>query len=162
MNLKKTQYGREGRIFCKLCDSEIKLYIPDDEVTEEYAQKCVEALNNMSEETIDVICRAAKAYCLKFMEIAESDFEEEMTVQITSETPAKELLKCFTPTTLIVEEPENDSKIGYQLECNCDWEIEHGMEIDILEERVVYLGTFDGYSPWLEYDESEWNFVNSI
>lgn len=163
MNLKKTEFGREGTVFCKLRDSEIDLFIPDEEVTEKYIEKCVEAMNNMSDETIDVICRAAKAYCLKYKELlTDDDFEEFMTVPITPETPAKELLKCFAPTELIIENPDDDTKIGYQLSCRCDWEIEHGIEIDILDDKVVYLSSFNDRSPWCKYDETEWNFVNSI
>lgn len=162
MNLNKTEYGREGTVFCKLCNSEIELFIPDDEVTEKYVEKCIEAMNNIPDETIDVICRAAKSYCLKFMEIADDDFYENMTIPITSETPAKEILKCFSPTALTIENPEDENKIGYRLDCRCDWEIEHGMEIDILDDKVVYLSSFNDYSPWCKYDESEWNFVNSI
>lgn len=80
MNLKKTNFGREGTVVCKLRGSEIDLLIADDEVTEEYAEKCVEAVNHMSDE----------------------------------------------------RNPKDAAKIGYQFECGCDWEIEHGMEIDIL------------------------------
>ena len=162
MNLKKTNFGREGTVFCKLRGSEIDLLISDDEVTEEYAEKCVEAMNHMSDETIETICQAAKAYCLKFMELAGDVIEEDMTVPITAETPAKEILKCFAPTILVIQNPKDDTKTGYQFECGCDWEIEHGMEIDILDDKVVFLGPFEGRSPWHEYDESEWNFVNSI
>lgn len=164
MKLKKTDLGREGTVSCKLFGSEIRLHIPDDEVTEAYAEKCIEAMNNLPDETIDAICRAAKAYCLKYKELlADDDFMEFMTIPITPETPAKEIMKCFAPTVLIIEKPEDDTRTGYQLECRCDWEIEHGMEIDILDDKVVFLSSFEGRSPWYEYDDNdEWNFVNSV
>ena len=112
---------------------------------------------------LDTICRGAKAYCLDLMEIAESDWDEELTIPVTVDTPQMEMLKCFKPTTFIVEEPEDKNKIGYQLECCCDWEIEHGMEIDILDDKVVYLSSFNGYSPWTEFDDDDsFNYINQI
>lgn len=134
----------------------------DEEVSIEYAQKCAEHFNNLSSEMVETICRGAKAYCLDFMEIASGDWDEELTIPVTAETPAMEMLKCFSPTLLIIEEPDDENRIGYQLECSCDWEIEHGMEIDILENKVVYLSSFNDYSPWLEYDNGEYNYINQI
>ena len=163
MELKKTNFGREGTVFFKLYNKDIDISL-DDGVTDEYAEKCVEAMNNMPGETIDVICRAAKAYCLKYKELlTDDDFNEFMTIPFTSETPAKEILKCFGITGLAVEIPKDDTKIGYQLGGWCDWDIEHGIEIDILDDKVVFLSSFDGCSPWREYnDTDEWNFVNFI
>ena len=117
----------------------------------------------MSVELIDRICRASKAYCLDFMDIVgEEEIMEELTVPIYPDTDPKEILKCFYPTVLIVEKPDDESKIGWQAECNCDWEIEHGMEIDVLDGKLVYLSSFNDYSPWSEYDEDDYNFVNRI
>jgi len=46
--LRVTEYGREGKVYCDLCGSEIGIYIPDEEVTEEYANRCVENMNSLS------------------------------------------------------------------------------------------------------------------
>jgi len=161
-NLHKTDIGREGTVWCEPFQKEIEIFLPDDEVTIKYAEKCIDAMNHMSSEMLRVICKAAKAYCLKFMYEIDDTLDDEMTVPIREDTPEKEILKCFSPTCLIIETPDDISRIGYQLECDCDWEIEHGMEIDILDDKVVYLSAFDGYSPWSEYDNGEWNFVNAV
>ncbi|MDE5835354.1 MAG: hypothetical protein K2H26_07535, partial [Ruminococcus sp.] len=118
--------------------------------------------NNLSGEMVETICKCAKAYCLDFMELTYGDWDEELTIPVNSETPPLEMLKCFRPTTLIIEEPEDLNKIGYHLECSCEWEIEHGMEIDILDNKVVYLSSCSGYSPWYEYDDDESNYINKI
>ena len=160
-DIKQGAYGIEGKLYSKIFDTEIDVRI-DDDVNIEYAQKCAEHFNNMTDKMLDTICRGAKAYCLDFMELAGGDWDEELTIHVNAETPATDMMKCFKPTVFIVEKPADESKTGYQLECSCDWEIEHGMEIDILEDKVVYLSSFDGYSPWLKYDENDWNYINKI
>ncbi|HAJ96223.1 MAG TPA: hypothetical protein DCO72_00575 [Ruminococcus sp.] len=160
-NFHAVDYGRIGKMYCIPFQTEIEVLVTDEEVTEDYIEKCANALNHLSQELMDTICKGAKAYCLKFMEIVDDDFEE-MSIPVDESTSFREMLKCFSVMELIVPEPEDETKIGYQLFCCCDWEIEHGMEIDILENKVVYLSAFNGFSPWMEYDEGEWNFVNGI
>ena len=160
-DLQDKGYGRVGKMHCIPFQKEIQVFLRDDEVTEEYAEKCADALNHMSQELIDTICKGAKAYCLKFMEIVDDDFKE-MSIPVDESTSFREMLKCFSVMELVILEPKDKTKIGYQLFCCCDWEIEHGMEIDILENKVVYLSAFNGFSPWRKYDNGEWNFVNGI
>ncbi len=159
-DIRKTEFGIEGKLYSKVFNTEMEVMI-DEEVNIEYAQKCAEHFNSLNSELVETICKGAKAYCLDFMEMAEN-FDEELTIPVNSETPPLEMLKCFSPTLLIIEEPDDENKIGYKLECCCDWEIEHGMEIDILDNKVVYLSSFNDYSPWLEYDDSEYNYINQI
>ncbi len=160
-DIRKTEFGIEGKLYSEIFKTEIDVTF-DEEVSIEYAQKCAEHFNSLNSEMVETICRGAKAYCLDFMEIAGGDWDEELTIPVTPETPAPEMLKCFRPTLLIIEEPDDESKTGYKLECSCDWEIEHGMEIDILDNKVMYLSSFNDYSPWLEYDTSEYNYINKI
>lgn len=160
-DIRKTELGIEGKLYSKVFNTEIEVMI-DEEASIEYAQKCAEHFNNLSSEMIETICRGAKAYCLDFMEIASGDWDEELTIPVTAETPALEMLKCFKPTLLIIEKPDDENKTGYQLECSCDWETEHDMEIDILDNKVMYLSSFNAYSPWLEYDADESNYINQI
>lgn len=96
------------------------------------------------------------------MEIADGNFDEELTIPVNLETPALEMLKCFKPQALIIEKPYDENKIGYQIECSCDCEVEHGMEIDILDNKVVYLSSFNGYSPWYECNNEKSNYINQI
>ncbi|MDE6425882.1 MAG: hypothetical protein K2K89_07075 [Ruminococcus sp.] len=151
-----------NKLYSEIFHTEIEVSIYD-EVSIEYAQKCVEHFRNLSPEMLETICKGAKAYCLDLMDITGGELAEDLTIPVTAETQPFEMLKCFKPISLIIEEPEDENKTGYQLECCCDWEIEHGMEIDILDNKVVYLSSFNGYSPWLEYDdEDESNYINKI
>lgn len=160
-DIKQGAYGIEGKLYSKIFNIEIDVII-EDNVDIEYALKCSEHFNSMTDKMLDTICRGAKAYCLDFMEEVGGDFYGEMKISITPETPPLEMLKCFRPTVFIVKKNKDENKIGYQLECRSDWEIEHSMEIDILDEKVVYLGIFSFYSPWREYNDIEWNYINQI
>ena len=117
--LGKDSVYREGKLYCKLWDKEISVMLFDEDVTIEYAEKCAEAVNSMPPELVNAICIAAKKYCIEFCE------------EISDEWG------------MVVESPQDPTRIGYQLECNCDWEEEHGMEIDILDNKLVYLSSYN-------------------
>ena len=153
----------EGRAYCRLCDKEIEVDLYDD-VPIEYAEKCVEAMNAMPEELVDDICRAAKRYCLEFLDaVGGAELNDiELTVPVDENTPVREMLKCFEVGTLIVSAPQDPARTGYQLSGNCDWEEEHGIEIVILDNRLVYLGEFSGVSPWEDHTDESWNAAAHI
>ncbi len=153
----------EGKVYCKPWDKEIDVDMYGD-VEIEYAQKCAEAMNSMPDELMDAICRAAKKYCIEFLDdIGGAELNEiEMTIPVDEDTPPREMLKCFEVGTLAVETPEDPSRIGYQLSGNCDWEEEHGIEIDILDDKLVYLGEYTGESPWTDHSQESWNSAAHI
>lgn len=155
-------YGIEGKIYSEIFHTEMEVMVKEG-ASIEYAQKCAEHFNSLNSELVETICRGAKAYYLDFMEEVGGDFYGKMKISVTAKTPVLEMLKCFKPAVLIVEKPADENKIGYCLECCCDWEIEHGMEIDILDDKVVYLNSFHGYSPWHEYrTDDKYNYINKI
>ena len=45
---------------------------------------------------------------------------------------------------------------------NCDREEKHGIEIDILDGKLVYLSEYGGESPWEDHSDEEWNFAACI
>ena len=134
----------EGKVYCKLSDTEIDVDLYGD-VPIEYAEKCVEAMNSMSEDLVDAICRAAKQYCLEYLDaVGGAELNEiNLTIPVNENTPPREMLK-------------------YQLSGNCDWEEEHGIEIVILDDRLVYLGEFTDESPWTDHSEESWNAAASV
>ena len=162
--LTKKVFYREGKVYCRLWDTEITVYLFEDAVTLEYAERCAAAMNAMPEALIDAICRAAKAFCIDFCESISEEWRAELklSVPVSADTPPREMLKCFRPTGLTVEPPEDPSRIGYQLECVCDWEEEHGMEIDILDDQLVFLSEFTGDSPWVDHTDESWNYAQRI
>ena len=96
----------------------------------------------MPDDLIDAIYKAAKKYCIDLLDDmgGAEENEIELTIPVDKNTKPEDMLKCFEIGTLVVEDPKDPSRIGYQLSGNCDWEEEHGIEIDILDDKVVYLG----------------------
>lgn len=89
------------------------------------------------------------------------EIEQKMPVQVNEDTPSLEMLKYFSVSALIVDAPQDCSRIGYQLCGNCDWEEEHGIVIDILDGKLVYLSEYSSQSPWDDHLE-EWNYAAHI
>lgn len=162
-NLHDTEYGPEGTMHWELFDEDITVSL-DEGVDIAYAEKCAEALNDLPEETIKTIWEAAKRYCLFFIDLCGDDWDEynEMTIKVTKRTPAEKIKSQIYPSCLIVNEPRGGG-IGFHLECNCSWEVEHGLEITVLDNKLVYLGAFEGQDAWGKFDpDNEWNFVNGV
>lgn len=162
-DLEEGEYGLEGSFDWELFGEVIEVQI-DEEVDTKYAEKCAESLQNLPEETIQAIWEAAKRYCLFFMELCGDDWDDfnEMSIEVTEDMPAEEIKTEIYPSVLIINEPEGNG-IGFHIECGCTWEIEHGLEITILDGKLVYLGPFEDNRPWNNYPkDNKWNFVNNI
>lgn len=162
-DIHKGDYGIEGKVSWELFDTEISVGM-DDNVDITYAEKCAEALNNLPEETIKSIWEAAKKYCLYFIDLCGDEWDDwnEMSFEVTKETPAEKIKSEIFPGYLIINEPK-DERVGFHIECNCSWEPEHGLEITILDGKLVYLGAFESRGAWDKFDpDDEWNFVNSV
>ena len=160
--LTKDDTYREGKFYSELWGKEITVMLFDEEVTLEYAEKCAESMNTMPPELVDKICRAAKLFCVEFLDEISDECREELNLPVDENTPPAEMLKYFTPTVLSVEFPQDPAKTGYTIECNCDWEEEHGMEIDILDNELVFLSEFSGSSPWYDHSDEGWNYAAQI
>ena len=162
-NIRDGEYGIEGTTRWELFDEEIEVSI-EEGADVAYAEKCAEALNNLPDETIKIFWEAAKKYCLFFMDLCGEEWDDwnEMSIEVTKDTPAEELKSEIFPSMLIVDEPE-DERIGFHVECNCSWEPEHGLEFTILDGKLVYLGAFESCGAWDNFDpDREWNFVNGL
>ena len=92
--LGKVESYIEGRVYCKLSDTEIDVDLYGD-VPIEYAEKCAEAMNSMSEELVDAICCAAKKYCLEYLDaVGGAELNEiNLTIPVNENTPPLEMLK---------------------------------------------------------------------
>ena len=153
-----------GKVYFRLMDEYISVDIYEDNVPLDYVEKCAIAINEMPDELIDTICRAARIYYAEFMDAVDTSWREEIekSAPVAENTPLRDILKYFSLNELVVGPPQDPSKIGYQLSGNCDWEIEHGIEIDILDGKLVYLGAFSGESPWDDHSNENWNFAAHI
>lgn len=162
-DIHKDENGIEGKTRWELFDKEISVGI-DDNVDIAYAEKCAEELNSLPKETVNAIWEAAKKYCLYFIDLCGDEWDEwnEMSFKVTKKTPAEKIKSEIFPSCLIINEPEDD-RVGFHIECNCSWEPEHGLEITILDGKLVYLGAFEGQGAWGKFPpDNEWNFVNNV
>ncbi len=166
MKLKETKFGREGQTYCKFADTEIEVLIPDEEVTSAYIDQCMESLDSFSNELLETLCEAAKKYCLKMKAVCAEEEEENediAAIPVTADTPASEMMQYIQITSMKITEPDEEDVIAYQLSGNCDWNVENGIEIILVDDQIVYVGPFEDHSPWDDEtdDADEWNFIEA-
>lgn len=152
------KFWDEGKFMCSLFRRDMKIYIYSGADTN-YAEACIKELNSMPEKLLGEICRKAVRYCTdslnRWAEIDKrGEIEAKMSVQITPDMPSERILRCITPVSMSVR-PSEDGQIGYQIEFDCEWEPEKGMEAVILGGRLLYLGEFGDHSPWDGFDITE-------
>lgn len=134
------------------CELEVESYI-EDNVSEEYMQRCVDAAESFSDEMINEINEAAKRYALAFIEEIKEEigedfsFEDEDLPEITEDTPASEVAQYFGLSSLYPDAPENGTELYFRLSGHCDWEIEHGFEAAFSDGKLVYLGAYEEATP---------------
>ena len=151
-NLKTNEYFElEGEAYLELFEQNIKVYI-DQESDIEYAELCITYLNTLSEGLIDEICKASIRYCNEFLD----DIGEDI-IEFSKPT---DVLTHITPNTICISKPENKSEPAIDLELNCTWEEEHGMEWVIRNGKVMYVGPYHGINPYGNCDIGmDWNYA---
>jgi len=149
-NTESGEFGIEGEVFFRNFDKYIALSIEDDNIV--FAQKCAEYLNELSDEVINSVCAASIRYCNEFLNAV-----GEPTKSFENPT---DILSLIYPSVLLVPYPENENQPVIHLELNCEWEVEHGMEWVIRDNKVLYVGAFNGENPWDDFSEKEtWNYA---
>lgn len=154
-NVEEYEEEIEGITDFSLLGSEIGVFI-NEGATIEYAEKCVEHLNSLSDAIIEKLCEFSIRYCESMRK-----YFGEMDVFIPENIKLREILKYIYPGELIIEEPVDD-RIAYHLELNCDWEEEHGLEWVIREDEVLYVGSFNSENPFFSKDyfkNASWNYA---
>lgn len=141
----QNQFGElEGKIWNDLFQTELVVEFPSVE-EQEYAQRCAEYFSHMPDDMVDRLCVYCNRYCDAFRRFfGEEDFE------VPAEVSGREILSYVTPGRLIVELAQNSDALAFHVECECEWEPEHGLEITINSAKILYVGPYEGVSP---YDE---------
>ena len=150
-NLRETQYGTEGEVFFSLFDKFIGLTIAEG-ATPQFAEQCALLLNNLTDNNIGHLCRASELYCNDFLsKVGEPELEFENS---------RSVLTSIYPAVLLVPEPDEKATPVVRMELNCEWEDEHGMEWVIRNDRVYYVGAFNGCDPYSEFEGNDfWNYA---
>lgn len=125
----------------KLFNTEIKVFTGNN-ISKEYINKCIEHLNNLSEEVLSKLCQGTINFCNDYRDVI-----TEENVDIPESIKDKEILKYIHPNSIVIEE-EKENSIGYVVEFNCDWETEHGMAWSIRDNNAVYVGMYNVIDPW--------------
>ncbi|OPH62188.1 hypothetical protein BC351_00865 [Paenibacillus ferrarius] len=150
-NIRNTEYGLVGEMYFSLFDRNIEVSI-DDELMIEYANICAEYLNSLNDEVINQFCLAAIRYCNEFL----SDIGED---EIGFNKPS-DVLTLIKPKSLTVPDPQNGLEPVIDMELDCEWEEEHGMELIIRNDTVLYVGAYYGENPWGDYtNKKSWNYA---
>lgn len=124
----------EGTIPFDLLNQDITILLDESDGPDfAYAETCVKALNQLSDQAIDRLCEASLRYCYDFCDIVG---EEPPKINAS-----REILMYIEPNSMIIEKVEDDSVVIH-LELECSWEEEHGLEWLIKDEQVLYVGPF--------------------
>ncbi|KQT42496.1 MULTISPECIES: hypothetical protein [unclassified Methylophilus] len=134
----------QGEAFLTLFDRYVPFAVEDASGIN-YVEKCVEYFNALDSEIIDDLCLASIRYCNDFLEMVGEDPK-----QFNS---PRDVLPLVIPSTLIIPNEEIPGQPVAHFELNCDWEPEHGMEWIVRDNKVLYVGGFNGSDPWGEYLE---------
>lgn len=140
-----------GKLESTLFGKFIKVYI-DKDTDIEYAEKCAEHFSFLSDDIIDKICKRTSAFHQYMLEEWDEDFVAEINEKVPCDVKCRDILNYIEDPTLYIFCPE-DEGIGYIIEGICPWEPEYGIDIIIRDDRLLYVGTPEGYTPWSDEDE---------
>ena len=109
-------------------------------VSGDYVKKCIDFFQSMSDEQIDRLADNAMAY---YLEIRECSGD---TVSKMPETlNGREILDWVYPKVMWIGNDEGrEGPVEFIVECDCEWEPEHGMEIVAFSEEIIHVGAYDG------------------
>lgn len=130
----KTDYGLEGKVKLTLFNKTINVLMPED-TDLKYADLCAEDFENLDEAVINRLCQYSINYCNDFCNDTGQETYEFKTL--------RDVLSHISPTSLIITNAKDKAKIAYHLELECSWEVEHGLEWTICDDKILYVGSFD-------------------
>ena len=117
-----------------------------------YIEKCADYLNSLSDEVIDRLCEASIRYCNDFCDMVGEEPKKFENI--------RDVLKLIQPNGLSIPKPKDENTPVIDLELNCDWEEEHGMQWIIRNNQVLYVGAYNGEDPWGDYTTKKvWNYA---
>lgn len=154
-DIKKGEFAYEGKAFFPLFNQEIEVYI-DFDVPMDYADTCVEHLENLKDCTIDGLCKGAVNYCEEFR-----DLLEEIDVAVPEGIQDRDILQYIYPQIMIIRVPQGNEP-AFHFECNCEWEPEHGLEWTVRGDETLYVGGFGDERPWSDreyFKNASWNYA---
>lgn len=126
----------------------------ENTVEMDYVEKCIENFETLTDDIIDKICERACAYYKFMLEEWNDEFVKEITEKIPSNIVGRDILRYIEEPIIFIFAPKGDG-IGYVIEGRCEWEPEHGIDIIILDDKLIDVGPAEGLSPWSDNNEFE-------
>lgn len=162
------KYALRGVVSYELFYGTNYVYIYDSTLIE-YAEKCARAFDSLSDENIDIICRAMKKYCLWIYPCISEQSEQdkpfgrndfEYVTKLINQPTDRVMLKHME-FSFFIDKPEDDA-IGYCLRCSI---YDDRISVVIKDNKVLYIGVDEDriYTAWSNFPkDDEYNFVNQI
>ncbi|HEX3045591.1 MAG TPA: hypothetical protein VHY08_12605 [Bacillota bacterium] len=132
-NIHNVEDGVEGEVYCKLFNQYTILYSWKG-AGRGYIEKCAGYLNSLSDEVIDRLCEASIRYCNDCCDTVNEQQEFKNV---------RDVIQLIQPNGLSIPEPKDENTPVINLELNCDWEEEHGMQWIIRDNEVLYVGPYN-------------------
>ena len=158
-NLISSIYGIEGSFYSPLFDREITVI--SKKGSDEYVARCMDGFLEMSQELVTKLLSATSTYALEYVEEYGLD-DPEIEWEFEEGSPVRDILKYIYPVALTVTPPpymtEDDAPIAFSLELTCVWELESGLEWRVCGDNAVYVGAYEGDSPW-DYRGGDGNYA---
>ncbi len=151
INKTETQYGDVcGEFYFKLANKRLDLQV-ESGTDIEYAEKCINYINNLKDDVIDEICKSAVnsfEECLK-----DPDYVEYFDLDIPLSIKERDILKYIKFKLLMIENTDKHKDIAFSLSGKCMWDDTHDYEWVIRNGKVLYMGWCENKSPWLGKDD---------
>jgi hypothetical protein len=165
-NIRNLQYSEKygwhtGKAYLNLFNSDVEIMIMENTPID-YAEKCIDHFNNLPKDTIDLILERLVKYC-EFMtdEWQTMGLYEDIAADIHKKMPdganKQTILTHVTPNVFVIEAPKEPVP-AYSIDCNCVWEPEHGVEMILRDNNVLYVGQAIVIGPWRNDDAYECEF----
>lgn len=162
-DLRRTLYGFEGTVYSRLFDAFVPIVARCE--TEDYVQLCASHFQNIDGEMKDKLLRATAVFALEFVE-ENGLSDEEAEWDFSEDSPVEDIIKYVFPLQVTMRPSrdlcEEDCPPVFDLEFNCVWEPEHGLEWTVRGDEPVYVGAFDGVSPWDDREDDEYNYLTKL
>ena len=126
----------EGKARFTLFQREIEFDVDGD--NEAYLARCVDYLNNLPADLVERLCLRSISYCTAF-----SNRVGRPSIRFNN---SLDVIEHITPRVLMIPECSNCTDRVIDLELDCTWDIEHGMEWVIREQEILYVGPFGEYT----------------
>ena len=108
--------------------------------SEKYVRRCIDFFQNMKENEIDFLTENAQQYYREIVEMS-----GDTVASMPEEISGREILNWIYPKVMWIDsDAESDGPIAFIVECDCEWEPEHGLEIVAFDEKIIHVGSYDG------------------